>query len=398
MTGIGQTTGKIQEQHADDMQCDLMEITAHVGARPAHALWQGKIVSRSGKKGYLTLDDIGYGTGSGFKGWNCRHDWFPFFEGISERTYNENDLKKLEDEKVTYNNKEYSLYEATQIQRQAERQIRAIKRELASYQSIIENTDTESLKNQAKTKFNINSIKLKNQQDKLKDFINQTELTRDRYREKVNVFDKVLGKKSEKISKSIIENTKKYDIIDIDNIKIDEITNDGMIGLLKSYNTALNHGLSTNTETLLNIDKTTGLEVVKQLNGEKASVRLTNESMEILNNLPKNSVISIHNHPGSSSFSSSDIKVMLSFDSISDITVIGHNNVIYTLNIAEGQRPALYNIDYDYNYFKKEKFDFYRNKVINKEITKEQAWYEQSNCIVEKIAQKYGWKYRRYKL
>lgn len=73
VTGVNQTCGKITESLADEFECDLMEITAHAGARPSHAVWQGQIVSRSGRRGYLSLSDIGYGTGAGFQGWNCRH-------------------------------------------------------------------------------------------------------------------------------------------------------------------------------------------------------------------------------------------------------------------------------------------------------------------------------------
>jgi len=37
MTGIGQTTGQICLANARELGCDLMEITAHAGARPSHA-------------------------------------------------------------------------------------------------------------------------------------------------------------------------------------------------------------------------------------------------------------------------------------------------------------------------------------------------------------------------
>ncbi len=96
LTGVGQTVRKISEINAESMGCDLMEITAHAGARPSHAVWQGQIVSLSGKKGYLSKSDIGYGTGDGFGGWNCRHDWYPFFEKISEQTYSEKRLRELD--------------------------------------------------------------------------------------------------------------------------------------------------------------------------------------------------------------------------------------------------------------------------------------------------------------
>lgn len=68
MTGIGQTTGQICLANAHELGCDLMEITAHAGARPSHSYWQGQVVSLSGRKGYLSLSDIGYGSGDGFKG------------------------------------------------------------------------------------------------------------------------------------------------------------------------------------------------------------------------------------------------------------------------------------------------------------------------------------------
>lgn len=87
MTGISQTAGQMQLDLAAEMDCDLVEVTAHMGARPSHALWQGKVYSISGKsKKYPKLSTAtGYGTGDGLKGWNCRHDFYPFFEGISER-------------------------------------------------------------------------------------------------------------------------------------------------------------------------------------------------------------------------------------------------------------------------------------------------------------------------
>lgn len=49
VTGVNQTCGKLQLLRAKDMNWDLMEITAHAGARPSHAEWQGKIVSLSGQ-------------------------------------------------------------------------------------------------------------------------------------------------------------------------------------------------------------------------------------------------------------------------------------------------------------------------------------------------------------
>lgn len=94
LTSCNQMCGELQLMRAEEMGCDLMEITAHAGARPEHQEWQGKIVSLSGKKPYLSLEDIGYGTVTGFKGVNCRHDWMPYYKGTT-RTYTNKELKEL---------------------------------------------------------------------------------------------------------------------------------------------------------------------------------------------------------------------------------------------------------------------------------------------------------------
>ncbi|MEG1120527.1 MAG: phage minor capsid protein, partial [Bacteroidales bacterium] len=80
VTGVNQTAAKLQEVRADEMDSDLVETTAHVGARPEHAEWQGKVFSRSGKsKRHPDFrESTGYGTGAGLCGWNCRHNFYPF--------------------------------------------------------------------------------------------------------------------------------------------------------------------------------------------------------------------------------------------------------------------------------------------------------------------------------
>lgn len=191
LTGVSQTTGQVALQNARDMGCDLMEITAHSGARPSHQVWQGQLVSLSGKAGYFSLSDIGYGEGSGFKGWNCRHDWFPYFEGISERAYTNDDLKALEDETVTYNGKSYTEYAATQVQRAMEREIRSTRRELIGLDELIKGGD-----NGAKSEFENLSVKLKSQEAKLKDFCNKTDRKVDKFRVQVNGFNKSVSQKA----------------------------------------------------------------------------------------------------------------------------------------------------------------------------------------------------------
>ena len=218
ITGVNQTCGKLQELRADEVGCDLMEITAHSGARPSHMSWQGKIVSRSGKKGYLSLQDIGYGTATGFKGVNCRHDWYPYYEG-SARTYTQEQLDDWKNEKVIYNGKEYSKYDATQIQRKMERQIRVDKKELAGLQGILTSANDNKLIEDTRTEFSKRSLLYKTHQKELNHFIEQTSFVKDNTRLYV-------GKQDKNISTQVANVTKianKYNSSDIIGSKVNGI-------------------------------------------------------------------------------------------------------------------------------------------------------------------------------
>ena len=178
ITGANQTCGKLQELRADEVGWDLMELTAHSGARPSHMSWQGKIVSRSGQKGYLSLDDIGYGTATGFKGVNCRHDWYPYYPG-SSRTYSNKQLNAWKNEKVTYNGKKISKYDATQIQRKMERQIRQDKKDLRAQQAILTSKDKNIDIDQVQAEIRNIKANQNNHNAQLDDFLNQTRLRKD---------------------------------------------------------------------------------------------------------------------------------------------------------------------------------------------------------------------------
>ena len=181
LTGIGLASRQISEENSKLCGCDLMEISAHSGARPSHASWQGQIVSLSGRRGYLSKSDIGYGTGAGFGGWNCRHDWYPFYEGISTRNYTKSDLDKLNAKDIEYNGKMYSEYEISQMLRKKEREIRSLKREKVAIKTAIEEGQTSF-------KFDLTTIngKIRDKSNQIQEFCNQTGYNRDKFREQVS--------------------------------------------------------------------------------------------------------------------------------------------------------------------------------------------------------------------
>lgn|GEM_PF-1943201 len=111
---------------------ELVFTSAHYGARPTHAEWQGKPY---GLDGPCEVDGVkyrglaeatGYGTVAGLAGANCRHRIHPYVPGITKLP--DTDFAAFE---ARYHMSSDEYYEATQRQRAIERQIRATKRGIA---------------------------------------------------------------------------------------------------------------------------------------------------------------------------------------------------------------------------------------------------------------------------
>lgn len=209
LTGVSQTCGQLQIMRMDEMECDLVETTAHMGARPTHAVWQGRVFSRSGKGKYPDfVTSTGYGSGDGLMGWNCRHNFYPFYEGVSNRTYTDDELKKLNEKSVIYNGDKYADYEASQVQRKMERDIRETKRTLTGIDEARKNAPEEALKKGFSDDFGVQSIRLKQQEAQLSDFLAQTRRAEDRARVQVAGFGKSQAQKAVNANKRLQSGSK----------------------------------------------------------------------------------------------------------------------------------------------------------------------------------------------
>lgn len=202
MTGISQISGHISEHTAKLLGTDLMEITAHGGARPSHAEWQGQIVDRTGRdRRYLSPDDIGFGRVDGFKGANCRHDWFPFVEGVSERVYTDEELKNIDPPPFEFEGKEYTAYKATQQQRKLERAIRATKNNLVGLEASINECSKQGGKSQVDIKklqddFITNSVLLQAQRNKYREFSEKAKMPLQKDRIQIPGFNRDMADKT----------------------------------------------------------------------------------------------------------------------------------------------------------------------------------------------------------
>lgn len=127
LTGFRQIQGKINEQVAQELETDRYEVSAHVGARPTHQPWQGRVYTMQ-----QLIDICGLGDIDGLHGINCYHDYQAFPPG-SIRTYTDEQLEQMMREENTpksYGEKKYTTYEALQKQRYMERCMRKTRQEI----------------------------------------------------------------------------------------------------------------------------------------------------------------------------------------------------------------------------------------------------------------------------
>lgn len=135
LTGVNQTAGKLQEARMDEMHVGFVETSAHGGARPSHAEWQGRQFHRGGAVDYLGkhypdfYEATAYGTGGGIYGWNCAHTHWPIFPELgAPPAWTQESLDALNARDIEYDGKKYTQYEINQMQRARERTVRKYKR------------------------------------------------------------------------------------------------------------------------------------------------------------------------------------------------------------------------------------------------------------------------------
>ena len=168
LTGVNQTAAKLQVARADEMGVEFFETTAHGGARPSHAEWQGRQFHRGGAVDYMGKHypdfeaATGYGTGAGICGWNCRHTFFAIFPELgAPPAWTQESLEKLDARDIEYNGEKYTRYEISQMQRARERTVRKYKRRyLAETEAGVDNTAS--------------AVKLRQSRQELAEFISAT--------------------------------------------------------------------------------------------------------------------------------------------------------------------------------------------------------------------------------
>lgn len=174
-TGIAQATGDICLKRMEEMDWDIILVSAHVGARTGdggqnpgnHAWWQGQYFSRTGKDKRFPdfKESTGYGTIEGLCGVNCRHS---FGSGTGEAK--DNPYKDI----LTEDN--YKVEQAEKRQRELERRIRKTKRAVLGLQEAVDGCKDEQAKFSLQQKLDRKSYILQRQNKAYNEYCKDNDL------------------------------------------------------------------------------------------------------------------------------------------------------------------------------------------------------------------------------
>ena len=136
LTGIKQTADRINQEIDEELGCDGYETTAHRGARPEHALWQGKQFAKTQKlanKYNVPLWDKSAAKDE-LNDFGCRHTYVGIILGISEPTYTQRELDEMNNTSIKINGKEYKEYEVSSKITKLESEINKSKTKIEIYE------------------------------------------------------------------------------------------------------------------------------------------------------------------------------------------------------------------------------------------------------------------------
>ena len=329
LTGVNQTAGKLQEARMDEMNVEFVETSAHGGARPSHAEWQGRRFHRGGAVDYLGKhypdfeQATGYGTGAGLCGWNCRHTFFAVFPELGDPpTWTEESLQELNARNIEYNGKLYTQYEVNQMQRARERNVRKWKkRYLAESAAGSDTTDS--------------AVRLKAARQSLSEFAKATGGRVDSARTSVPKFGR---SEASKASAQARKASSTYSSL---NTKAKPVTMQSIANIKAFSCDTLD---AAGQQQLKNAHKRLLMVASKQREnvevGRVFDIKMKPMTKDIIGlsgghsvQLPNPDVpyIAIHTHPACGNFSNGDLRQFVRNSNLKLLTALGHDGHIYAI-------------------------------------------------------------------
>ncbi len=322
----------LQLARMEEMDCEFVEVTAHEGARPTHAVWQGRGYHRGGAvvqdgERYEDFEAAtGYGTGPGLCGWNCRHNFYPFYPGVSVRNYTDDLLAELDARNIPYGGGLYTRYEITQMQRALERRVRKYKRRyLAETAAGVDASQS--------------AAKLKAARQQLSAFLAETGEQMDGARTGVPGFGRREARQADAAASALQSAQNNATLKEISQ-GYKEITAQSIQRIqpfaCETLDAAGSRALANAHKKLLLEARKVPLGIEKArcygLDMQPVSGYFTGEQEGGVH-IPNFSTphIAIHNHPSGMTFSPEDILGFASRDSMQMLTIVGNDGSVYAL-------------------------------------------------------------------
>lgn len=340
-TGISQASAHIQEARMDEFDVDLVLVSSHLGARPDHAAWQGKIYSRSGATEEYPdfVASTGYGSVTGLCGANCRHSFGPWFDGM------ENPFEQYDSEE---NQKQYEL---EQRQRTLERRIRDTKRKTMNWKTAMDAETDPVQKAIFEAEYQRKAALLQKQNKAYNDFCKDNDLKRRDDRISIAKWDRKQAAKARAAAKKhnnrAVANEDsprpskktdfavKWNAVQSNNYEkkfqtLSDSSTANQAAIVRAK-WALNNRDGTNTEELYALDMRDGTEIARITDQHYPNgVMRTNQFDSRIYSAKANGakIMFIHNHPSGSPPSVGDFNALLSVPDAYGITV-GHDGSVY---------------------------------------------------------------------
>lgn len=338
LTGVNQTGAKLQVARADEMGVEFFETTAHGGARPSHAEWQGRQFHRGGAVDYMGKHypdfeaATGYGTGAGLCGWNCSHTFFAIFPELgAPPAWTQESLEALNARDIEYNGGRYTRYEISQMQRARERTVRKYKRRYLAEDAA--GADTTA-----------SAVKLRQARQELTDFISATGGRADSARTSVAGFGRSeagkatwAAKKNASVYSSLNMEPKPVTMQSISNVKAfscETLNSSGQRQLQNAHKrllmTASRQPFGVEVGRIFDLNmRPLSQDIIGSSDGH--SVRLPDSGMPY---------VAIHTHPACCNFSNGDLLNFTRNKNLKLLTAIGHDGHIYAIEKISDYNPV----------------------------------------------------------
>ncbi len=333
MTSVSQVTQRISEQNAEEFGADGWEITAHIGARPSHAVYQGRQYPNSRYETIVRplIED-----------YNCRHSAFPIIMGVSQPAYTEEELKNIDPPTFNYEGRTYTAYQAQQQMRKMERVMRKQKDRCIAADAA---GDTQT--------FTAASIKLRRQKDYYEDFCKAAGTHTEYERTFVQGYDRHLAGKTGAVTRAqnkfknaqvtltnggnggIIKEQTSKPITEITDKSIERVPKvivsgytDEQCGYIQQQHRELLKYARDNNES-----KEVAFVFRKDFSDRSEHLG-TDDSLNLGTALlgKGSDIFVMHNHPRNSSYSNRDILLLLNNDNIKALSIVKNNGNVEVLS------------------------------------------------------------------